>query len=266
MTPRISAMPNFRDAGGHRTADGGRVRTRLLYRSDQINGLTGDDLGALSGLGLRFVYDLRTAAERDHEPGERIPGATHVSLDVMADDRKSAPSQLLRLLGNPDAAGELLGEGRAVTMFIESYRSLVRLGSARAAFGRLYAGLADAGSLPALLHCTTGKDRTGWACAALMRLLGVPYDVVLRDFLASNEFILPKYRPHLEAFAARGGEPGLLAPVLSVREEYLAASLEEVRLEFGSMERYFSAGLGIGEDTQRALRDRFVAPPQRHAS
>jgi protein-tyrosine phosphatase len=98
-----------------------------------------------------------------------------------------------------------------------------------------------------------------------MLLLGVPYEAVLQDFLASNEFVLPKYRAHLEAFAARGGEPELLMPVLSVREEYLAASLEEVRLEFGSMERYFSAGLGVGEDTQRALRERFVAMQERGA-
>jgi protein-tyrosine phosphatase len=253
-------MPNFRDAGGHRTSDGGRVRTGLLYRSDQISGLTGEDTRTLEGLGLKRVYDLRTAAEREALSGERIPGATHVPLDVMADDRKSVPSQLLRLLVNPAAAGDLLGGGKAVALFMDSYRSMVRLDSARVAFGRLYSDLAQGSGLPALLHCTTGKDRTGWACAALLMMLGVPYDAVLGDFLASNRFILPKYRAHLDAFAAHGGDPELLTPVLSVREEYLAASLDEVRSEFGSLERYFAAGLGVGADAQRSLRERFVTP------
>ena len=34
MNLRISSMPNFRDAGGHRTAGGGTMRPGLLYRSD----------------------------------------------------------------------------------------------------------------------------------------------------------------------------------------------------------------------------------------
>jgi protein-tyrosine phosphatase len=252
-------MPNFRDAGGHTTAEGGRVRTGLLYRSDQISGLTGEDARVLAGLGVRAVYDLRTAVEREVLPGERIPGATHLSLDVMADDTQSAASQLIHLLVKPEAAGELLGGGKGVALLIDSYRSMVRLGSARAALGRFYADLADGTRLPALLHCTTGKDRTGWACAALLMFLGVPYPAVLDDFLASNRFVLPKYRPHLQAFAARGGDAELLTPVLSVREEYLAASLEEVRGQFGSIERYFAEGLGVGADARRALRERFVA-------
>lgn len=259
MTPRIAGMPNFRDAGGHR-ADGGFVRRGLLFRSDQVADLSREDSALLSGLGLRVVFDLRTEAERVMMPGGRIAGATHVPLDVMADDRQSLPARLLRLLAEPENAEPLLGHGRGAAMFLESYRSYVRLGSARRALGQLYTGLASPDCLPALCHCTTGKDRTGWACAALQTLLGVSYEDVLADYLESNRFVLPKYRPHLDAFAARGGDPMLLMPILSVRQEYLDASFDEVHSEFGSIDAYFRDGLGIDGRTIDDLRARFVEP------
>jgi protein-tyrosine phosphatase len=258
MNVRISSMPNFRDAGGHRTAGGGTMRPGLLYRSDHITQLSPEDAAALAGLGIKMVYDLRTEAERAMQPGDRIPRATHVALDVMADDRQAAPAQLLNLLARPRAARVVLGNGRATALFVEGYRSVVKLPSARAGLHRLYGSLADEGSLPALCHCTTGKDRTGWACAALQTLLGVSPEDVMEDFLASNRYVLPKYQARIEEFAAKGGDASLLLPVLSVFPEYLEASFEEVRRTHGSIEGYFAEGLGLDDRAQQTLRDRFL--------
>jgi protein-tyrosine phosphatase len=257
-TLRFASMPNFRDAGGHRVATGGTMRSGLLYRSDHIGKLSAAEARAVAGLGIRVVYDLRTEAERTMTPDERIPGATLVSLDLMADDSQAAPAQLLRLLEHPRAARAVLGDGKAAALFIEGYRSVVTLPSARAGLGRLYRGLLEEAGLPALFHCTTGKDRTGWTSAALQTLLGVPHDEVMQDFLASNRYIVPKYQAQIDEFAARGGDPALLVPVLSVLPEYLEASFDEVRRAYGSIEGYFGEALGVDTGMQRALRDRFV--------
>ncbi len=258
MTVVVASMPNFRDVGGRRTAGGGHLRTGMLFRSDQIAQLTPDDATALAGIGLRYVYDLRTETERVMLPGERIAGATHVRLDVLADDRQSVPARLLRLFADPGSAESILGNGRGAAMFVESYRSFVRLPSACAGLRQLYESLADPGHLPAMLHCTTGKDRTGWACAALQLLLGVPQDAVLEDYLESNARVLRKYEPHLKAFAAGGGDPSILLPVLSVRPEYLEAAIDAACRDYGSIEGYFCNGLGIGKETLHALRQRLV--------
>ena len=259
MNLHISSMPNLRDAGGHRTAGGATMRPGLLYRSDHIAELSPADTSALAGVGIKVVYDLRTDAERAMQPGDCIPGARHVALDLMADDRQAGPAQLLRLLEHPRAAKAALGDGRAVALFVEGYRSVVKLPSALAGLRRLYGGLAEESSLPALCHCTTGKDRTGWACAALQTLLGVPYEGVMEDFLASNRYVMPKYRARVEEFAARGGDAALLVPVLSVLPEYLEASFDEIRRTYGSIEGYFGEGLGLDARAQQALRDRFLA-------
>ncbi|MCJ7452425.1 MAG: tyrosine-protein phosphatase, partial [Steroidobacteraceae bacterium] len=246
-------MPNFRDAGGHRLAGGGIMRPGLLYRSDHIGPLSVGEARAVAGLGIRVVYDLRTEAERIMAPDECIPGAKQVALDLMADDSQAAPAQLLRLLEHPRVAKVALGNGKAAALFIEGYRSIVTLPSARAGLGRLYGGLLEEAGLPALCHCTTGKDRTGWTCAALQTLLGVPQDEVLRDFLASNRYIVPKYQARVAEFAARGGDPALLTPVLSVLPEYLEASFDEVRRAYGTIEGYFGEALGLDARMQQAL-------------
>jgi protein-tyrosine phosphatase len=54
------------------------------------------------------------------------------------------------------------------------YRQFVSLPSAKKAFRELFISVTDKSKLPAVFHCTTGEDRTGWAAAALLTLLGVP--------------------------------------------------------------------------------------------
>ena len=259
MSDAIAAMPNFRDAGGHATAGGGRMRLGFLYRSDQPAGLGPDDEARLASLGLRTVFDLRTAAEIAMEPGMAPAGATRVRLDVLADERDGAPARIIAMLSDPRRASEELAGGRAAAMFSRVYRSLVATPSAIDGYRRFCLGLLDERGAPALVHCTTGKDRTGWACAALQSLAGVPRETVYRDFLASTPRILGKYRTHLAAFAAAGGDPDVLTPVLGVLPEYLDAAFDEVAARHGSIESWFAVGLGLGDEAVEALRARLVA-------
>ena len=43
------------------TRDGGLVRRCIVYRSEDLGRLGGDDAIAFARLGIRTVYDLRTA-------------------------------------------------------------------------------------------------------------------------------------------------------------------------------------------------------------
>ena len=149
----------------------------------------------------------------------------------------------------------MLSGGKAEAMFEHGYRQLVGLDSARAGYNRFFSEIAEEPNRPALYHCTTGKDRTGWASAALLMLLGVSEDDVLREYLLTNQQLVPALQPILDQFAANGGDPGILLPVIGVEQGYLAAALDEMHTRYGTIEGYFTDGLGLGPDAQAALRD-----------
>ena len=254
----IATLPNLRDVGGWQTRDGRTVRRGQLYRSVELSKLDGEGLAAFTTLGVRTVYDLRTESERRAEP-DRVPtGTALVVADVLADMTLGLPARLPDLFDDPVGTTEWLGNGRAATLLTQAYRDVIRLPSALHGYRVLYTGLADADRRPALIHCTTGKDRTGWGAAALLMLLGVSLDDVQRDYLRTNDELLPTLAPMFDRFAAGGGDPALLRPLLGVDTAYLDAALEEMRDRFTTIESYFADGLGIDTAGQEALRDAFL--------
>lgn len=258
---RIAGLPNLRDIGGWPIGGGDRVRRGMLYRSVQITQLDEDGAVAFAALGLRTVFDLRTEAERSAQPDVLPQGTAHVVADVLADAVGDFGAQALQdLATDPARLVPLLADGAGVRKLAESYRDIVGSVSGLAAYRRLYTDLADPLARPALIHCTTGKDRTGWGAAALLMLLGVSDDDVMRDYLLTNDELLPALAPIFERVAAAGADPELLRPVLGVRREYLETGLDEMTSRFGDVEGYFRSGLGLDEATVATLRDAFVEP------
>ena len=145
-------------------------------------------------------------------------------------------------------------------MSAQAYVNIVGLPSALTGYGQFFSTLAQEGKRPALFHCTTGKDRTGWAAAAFLLFLGVSEEDVMREYLLTNDQLLPSLQPVFDEFAARGGDPELLRPVLGVQPEYLNTGLDEMRSRYGTIEGYFETGLGLGADAQVALREAFIEP------
>ena len=254
----IASVPNLRDVGGYRTADGGVVALGLLYRSDTFNPMSDEDVEKLASLNLKNNYDLRTAPEVRAKPDRMPAGVQYHMLDVLADAKSSAPAEIEALMHEPKKANVSLGDGKIEKMFTDAYREFISLPSARASYRTLFLALTDRGNLPAVFHCTTGKDRTGWAAAALLTLLGVPKDTVMADFMRTNEYTLPQFKPVIDEFVAAGGERAIANAVFGVKSEYLEASFGEMRKRYGTIEGYFSEGLGIGPGEQKALRDLYL--------
>jgi protein-tyrosine phosphatase len=162
----LTSLPNLRDIGGYQTP-GGHVRTGLLYRSVALNNLTDQDAAELERRGIRTVFDLRTVAERTAEPDRLPTGAVSVVCDVLADSANAAPAQMLQVINDPARATQEFGGGKAVELFHGAYRQIVSSDSALRAYRTLFTDIAaDEADRPVLFHCTTGKDRTGWAAAA----------------------------------------------------------------------------------------------------
>jgi protein-tyrosine phosphatase len=254
----IASVPNLRDLGGYATEEGDVVSLGLVYRANQLSGITPEDMARLEELGLATAYDLRTAEEIEKRPDELPEGTTYVWLDVLADSPHAGPAQLEKLMSDPTVANEELGGGKIEQLFQGSYREFVSLPSAQREFARLFTELGDKDKLPAVFHCTTGKDRTGWATAAFLTLMGVPRDTVFEDYLRSNDYIIPKYQPAIDAFVQAGGEESIPHAILGVKREYLEAAFDEMAKTYGTIDNYFAEALGIDAGQQQALREMYL--------
>ncbi len=254
----IKTLPNLRDLGGYATGDGQVVRRGVLFRSVELGRLDDQDLTRLEQLRIETIFDLRTAAERDASP-DRAIGAQEIVLDVLAGDDQSAAAALPEIVRNPEKAGELLGDGRGAELLRDAYRQLIELPSAKESYSRFFTELAGEAELPALFHCTTGKDRTGWAAASTLLFLGVSEEDVYHDYLLTNEQLLPALEPMMAEFARAGGDPELLRPVLGVDRAYLATAIELMKSDYGTIGGYMSDGLGLDDELLDALRSRLLS-------
>jgi protein-tyrosine phosphatase len=255
---QLPGIPNFRDIGGHLTRDGWRTRSGLLYRSVALSRADEADVERLADLGIDTVFDLRTRMERDRHPDRLPAGMELVALDVLADSGEADPAALFELMLDPPRASAEMANGETERFYVASYRDMVKLPSARAAYRQLYLALARQDDGAALVHCTTGKDRTGWAVAALLLWLGVRADAVMREYLVSDAEVRRAFRPAIDDFVARGGDREVFEPLMGVRPSYLVAAIDAMHAEYASVEAYFSDGLGLDAATLARLRARFL--------
>lgn len=252
----IRSVPNLRDAGGYRTTDGRWVRMGMIYRADQLDRLSDADLEALDALDIGAVMDLRTESERSREPDRIPPGARAMVLDVAADSASgSLGGDMFQVM---EAA---IASGKGAEMLGKAYRDFVSLPSARTAYGTMLHQMLDEGSGAVLYHCTSGKDRTGWATAIILTMLGVPRETVMADYLLSNTYLQPKIEHTLEHMKKSGVslDPALLEPVMTVNPGFLETAFDEVERSYGSFDAYLRDGLGISAADVERLRARYLA-------
>jgi len=229
---------NFRDLGGYRTALGRTVRRGTVFRSAHLGGLTDEDRRALAELGVRTIVDLRgvnEAAETPHlidglacrvvganiEPGvgEKIRGAVA--------DGSATPFLMMQFL-------------------TDHYRDYPR--RCAPGFRTLFATLSDGRHRPLVFHCTAGKDRTGFASALLLSLLGVHWDDVMQDYLRTNEL----WTGHIGRFPEL--DIDTRAAIIEARTPYLEAAFEVVRADYGSPEAFAEAALGLDAAARERLK------------
>jgi protein-tyrosine phosphatase len=236
----LSGASNFRDLGGYPTSDGRSVRWRQIFRSNHLGHLTDDDVAVVRGLGVRRAFDFRGREER-----------TAALCRVAEIDVHSLPVEptVVAALRAIAATGTRLSTDHAVEVMRDSYRNYVQQNTPR--FRSLFAHLVD-DRTPLVIHCTAGKDRTGFACALILHTLGVPDAMISDDYLLTNRF----YRRDP---VASTDLPDVVKEVLgTVRASFLAAAFEAIDADYGNLETYLREGLGLGTAERAELETRYL--------
>ena len=223
----LPGVLNLRDAGGYPVQGGGSVRWRTLFRSDALHRLDAAGLAAIVGLGVRTVIDLRTDAEAQIAPSPVRGRRTHVSL--LAGDLQDLPLELSDI-----------------------YRYIID--ECGGQIGAAVAAVATEDGLPALVHCSAGKDRTGIVIALILAVLGVPDELIAADYALSALFLDPGQTPAIgQLRASTGLGDQLTSALLASPPALIAEVLERVRATAGSADDYLR-GHGVTDSALARLR------------
>lgn len=275
----LEGLANTRDLGGIEAADGRTVRPRMLIRSGALSKATEHDATALiDEYRLAKVIDLRTEEERlkNPDPQDLFDGVEFLDIPILDTQalgitREGGIKGLLKAVKiiDTDLAAlmidiypSMLLDERSMLGYKRFFAELMKNEPPVGGFslGESSAELPAAGSV--LWHCSAGKDRAGLATVLLLHVLGVPYEAILDDYLATNGYTESRTQEILDALAAYGmaGKLDDSVRVLnSADERFLRAALDAVDKRYGSLDAYVHEALCVTPEKQEALQAKFLA-------
>lgn len=183
------ACYNARDLGGLPTLDGGMTRWGAVIRSDIPARLTEVGRQALLDYGVRTIIDLRGAKEAIEEPSifttatEQVDTPRYFNLPL-----ENYEPEVSALIRNAASRGEVY---------------CIVLGHYPQNMATVLRAIANAELGGVLIHCHAGKDRTGTVSALLLRLAGVPDELIIADYAESQLRLWPLWE---KLVAEAGGE------------------------------------------------------------
>ncbi|MCL2376408.1 MAG: tyrosine-protein phosphatase [Defluviitaleaceae bacterium] len=248
----MKKLINFRDLGGLAAADGKKVREGRLLRSAEPVGLLAEEIEMLKGRGVTLIVDFRSVIETSEAPVDEIDGAMYTNLDVMAD-------KVINWADTMQWAAALSSDTAETTM-INDYRGFIRMSSSKKGFGDFLRACAKAeGAI--LFHCAAGKDRTGFAAAIVLKILGVSDEDIYVDYLKTIEERKEANAQVIEKYRALGlGESQLeaLSTIYGLKREYLDTAFAIIEEEYGDFESYIEHGLGITAEEVQRIRELYL--------
>ena len=251
----LEGTTNTRDIGGYSTADSRQVRMGQIIRSENLSRLTDDDFRRLEAIGIRTVIDLRSDEEHEDKPtvwrGDQPPRFYHFPIGDTDNEWFRSQSRMMKK--------NRFDEAQALAHMVAGYRMIAAEGPG--SYRELMALVLDESNWPILIHCNAGKDRTGIATALILEALGVEREVIMADYLLTNEVGRSQDKAALLAresrnYSQRGRGPSADAwyPIVGVRAEMLQAFYASVEERYGSIDAFLT-DLGVDSAARETLSD-----------
>ena len=252
----VEGSINLRDFGGYNNQQGQTVREGLLFRCGAMTDIPEHAFDDFAALDISVICDLRSHEEAETSPTpEGGPFACRVHIPIWPGSSTQFQETMSKQTRGPttDQFAEFMASiTREIARdHVEAYKKLMReLVSTDKGF---------------LLHCSAGKDRTGFGAAIILTLLGVDHDTVMHDYLVTNESgdLFERMRTRMLQNLKDQGmsskiDDEIIKVMSGVRAEYLLGAFEEIDTHYGGMSGYLEE-VGISAADQKHLTERLLA-------
>ncbi|WP_278851884.1 tyrosine-protein phosphatase [Gordonibacter pamelaeae] len=262
----LEGLPNTRDIGGIRAADGRYVKHARLLRSGALAGATERDLEVLlDDFDVRTVIDLRTEEERREKPdpedgleGVRFEDAPVLNTSTLGVTREGGIKGALKMLRAV--------QDNPAQIMMDIYERMVLDEASQRGFASFFDDVLDTPDGAVLWHCTIGKDRAGLAAMLLLHVLGASHEDILRDYEATNRYVASRTEDIMDALATYhlAGKLDKSIQVINAADpRFLQAALDAIDRELGGLDAYVEKALGITDEKRDALRARYLTDDPR---
>jgi protein-tyrosine phosphatase len=240
----LQGAVNFRDIGGYTTTDGHQVKWGKVYRSADLSKLTDADLAELQKRKITYDVDLRGRDEAKTAPDRINPNTDYILCPAGSDSISTITRDMAAHKNTDSIMNVFYSNTRYLT---DRYKPF---------FNKLLT-VPDNQSL--VFHCTAGKDRTGIAAALFLYALGVPYDTIVADYMATN------YYRNSENTKSVNGMVQLMhvdeksaKNLTGARKEYLDANFAAINKRYGSVDNFLKTEIGLSDAQLSALKSKYL--------
>ena len=251
----IAGSINFRDFGGYINLEGKHVAKGKLFRCGNMADISPDAYDEFANLKIGSICDLRSHEEAETYPTPSgYPFESRVHLPIWPGSSVQFQTKFMESGEEPkeeDFRQFMINVTREIALdHMDVYSKFLDL------------LLSTSGGF--LFHCSAGKDRTGIGGALILHALKVDRNVILADYLLSNESseLVERTRARMQENRIEKGLPAeaqenIVRIFSGVEPIYLINALQEIERTYSNLDNYM-AELDFGESKIAKLRDKLL--------
>jgi Protein tyrosine/serine phosphatase len=251
-TIQMRRIYNFRDIGGYYNRDGKQIRWGKIYRSGSlapvppqgvfVRNYLSHDITYMNNLGVKTLLNFRTDNDNYTSPCQ-----------YQAQNAFNLP-----LRGYPHVIyfdKILSGEMRRNDVIIHLQDAFFfLLDNNSDYFTKMFDVLLDESNYPSVLYCSIGVDRTGLAAALILAALDVPEEIIIDDFLLSNERVnFNSLFTSADLFSDYVQET--MTAFFSAHRETITYAFDRIIKEYGSLENYLEKDFNLTSKKREKLKE-----------
>lgn len=239
MPMKLEGSYNTRDLGGYPVQGGGNTANGQFLRSDKPTRFTEADKQRLYDYGVRLVVDFRSFGETQREP---------CALKDYKDIEYINPQLIDNIHSNIDGARQF---SKTLSDLYIGF-----LDNKRDVFLPVFKTILDRHMDDCVFfNCTAGKDRTGTFAMILLKLAGVPDDVIVIDYKPTGDNIKEDMDKLLYA-SGRVATPEF-EDMLRSRPIHMEKTLEHFNNTYGTMESWLGL-VGLTQTEIAQLKNKIL--------
>ena len=236
----LSSVKNIRDISYN------NIKEKKLIRSSSLSKLSEKDANTLAyKYNVETIIDLRTDAEIKNKD-TKVPGTLYCHIPLLTGSE----------LGITHESGRRKLPTH-IPSLCDTYPKLVTYDK-KDAWRSIFEIFANNKKGAVLWHCSAGKDRCGLVSAILEYILGLNEEIIMNDYLLSNEYYEIPYKYALASIILNKNAKVKFKELFLAKKEYLLSALNYIKDTYGNMDVFLKEVCDVDENKKNKIRSLYL--------